>query len=159
MSWLAIGSKLKVFDTKYWLIKNCRHFSYTFDEEIFILQLIARTLHCVKSVHIRGFSGRYFPVFGLNTKRYGASLRIQFECGKKRTRKTPNTDTFHAALVCKRTTKKYIVTSLREQNSFSFSFYQHQVFILQLMQKYLFKIEFQSSNASFISLGQTIKLL
>ena len=28
------------------------------------------------------FSGPYFPAFGLNTKRYGVFLRIQFECGK-----------------------------------------------------------------------------
>ena len=33
------------------------------------------------------FSGPYFPVFGLNTKRYSVSLRIQSECGKIRTRK------------------------------------------------------------------------
>ena len=35
----------------------------------------------------RVFSGSYFPAFGLNTKRYGASLRIQSEYGKIRTRK------------------------------------------------------------------------
>ena len=33
------------------------------------------------------FSGPYFPAFGLNTDRYGVSLRIQSECGKTRTRK------------------------------------------------------------------------
>ena len=33
------------------------------------------------------FSGPYFPAFGLNTERYGVSLRIQSECGKIRTRK------------------------------------------------------------------------
>ena len=32
------------------------------------------------------FSGPYFPAFGLNTERYFASLRIQSECGKIRTR-------------------------------------------------------------------------
>ena len=26
--------------------------------------------HCVKIVHIRSFSGRYFPAFGMNTDRY-----------------------------------------------------------------------------------------
>ena len=52
--------------------------------------------HCMKSVRIRNFSGPYFPAFGLNTDRYGISFRIQSECGKIRTRKTPNTDTFHA---------------------------------------------------------------
>ena len=35
--------------------------------------------HCVKTVQIRSFSGRYFPAFGLNTERYFASLRIQFK--------------------------------------------------------------------------------
>ena len=38
----------------------------------------------------------YFPAFKLNTERYSVSLRIQFECGKIRTRKTPNTGTFYA---------------------------------------------------------------
>ena len=37
----------------------------------------------------------YFPVFGLNTEIYSEDLRIQFECGEIRTRKTPNMDTFH----------------------------------------------------------------
>ena len=42
------------------------------------------------------FSGPYFPAFGLNTERYGVFLLIQSKCGKIRTRKTLNTDTFHA---------------------------------------------------------------
>ena len=42
------------------------------------------------------FSGPYFPMFGLNTERYSVSLHIQSECGKIRTRITPNTDTFYA---------------------------------------------------------------
>ena len=53
----------------------------------------------MKSIRIRSFSGPYFPAFGLNTKRCGVSLRIQFKCGKIWTRKTPNTDTFHAVVV------------------------------------------------------------
>ena len=52
--------------------------------------------HCVKSICIRNYSGSYFPLFGLNTERYGVSLHIQSECGKMRTRTTTNTDTFHA---------------------------------------------------------------
>ena len=54
-----------------------------------------KTEHCVKSVRIRSYPGQYFPAFGLNTERYSVSLRIQSECGKIRTRITPNTDTFH----------------------------------------------------------------
>ena len=53
--------------------------------------------HCIKSVRIRSYSGPYFSVFGLNTERHEVSLRIQSECGKMRTRITPNTNTFHAA--------------------------------------------------------------
>ena len=44
----------------------------------------------MKSVRIQSFSGPYFPSFEPN------SLRIQAECGKIRTRKTPNIDTFLA---------------------------------------------------------------
>ena len=50
----------------------------------------------VKNVRIRSYSSLYFPTFGLNTERYGLSLRIQSECRKIRTRITPNMDTFHA---------------------------------------------------------------
>ena len=52
--------------------------------------------HCVKSVRIRSYSGPHFPAFGLNSERYGVSLRIQSECGKMLTRITANTDTFNA---------------------------------------------------------------
>ena len=52
--------------------------------------------NCEKSVRIWSFSAPYFPSFELNTERYGVSLGIQSECGKTRTRKTPNTDTFYA---------------------------------------------------------------
>ena len=38
---------------------------------------------CVKVVQIQSFSGQYFPVFGLNTGKYGPE-------------KTPYLDTFHA---------------------------------------------------------------
>ena len=41
----------------------------------------------MKSVPIKSFSGAYYPAFGLNTERYGVSLRIKFECGKIRTKK------------------------------------------------------------------------
>ena len=52
--------------------------------------------HCVITVCIRNYSGPHFPAFGLNTKRYSVSLRIQSESGKMRTGITPNKDTFHA---------------------------------------------------------------
>ena len=57
-----------------------------------------RRLGQVKKVRIRCYSGLYFPVFGLNMERYSVSLRIQYKCGKIRTRITPNTDTFNPVL-------------------------------------------------------------
>ena len=54
----------------------------------------------MKSVCIRSFSGPLFSAFGLTTERYSASLLIQSECEKIRTRKTPNTGTFHAVYSC-----------------------------------------------------------
>ena len=62
---------------------------------------------CVKSVRNRSFSGLYFPAFGLNTERYRVSLRIQSKCGKIRTRKIPETDTFHAVKVSFQETQLY----------------------------------------------------
>ena len=50
----------------------------------------------MKSVRIQSYSGPYFPTFGLDMKRYFVFLCIQSECGKIRTRITPNTDTFDA---------------------------------------------------------------
>ena len=44
---------------------------------------------CIKSVRIRSYSGLHFPALGV-------SLCIHSECGKMRTRITPNTDTFYA---------------------------------------------------------------
>ena len=45
------------------------------------------------------FSWSVYRAFGLNTERHFVPLRIQFEYGKIRTRKTPNTDTFYAARI------------------------------------------------------------
>ena len=41
------------------------------------------------------FSGPFFPSFGLNTEKYRVSFYLQFDCGKIKSRETPNTDTFH----------------------------------------------------------------
>ena len=54
--------------------------------------------HCVKSVHIRSYSGPHFHAFGLNTKRSSVSLCIQSKCRKIQIRITPNTDTFQAVI-------------------------------------------------------------
>ena len=67
----------------------------------FALQTLLWSLefHCVKNVRIRSFSCQYYPTFRLNTERYGVSLRILSKYGKMWTRKTPNTDTFHAVFM------------------------------------------------------------
>ena len=52
-----------------------------------------------ENVCIRSYYGPCVPAFGLNTKRYSVSLRIQSECGKIQTRITPNTDTFYAVII------------------------------------------------------------
>ena len=70
----------------------------TFQYSIIFVQKVPE-IHCVKSIRIRSFSGPDFPAFGLNTERYRLFFRIQHECGKIRTRKTPDTDTFHEKIV------------------------------------------------------------
>ena len=50
-------------------------------------------------VFVHSRSGPYFPAFRLNTERYSVSLGVPSECGKIRTKKTPNTNTFYA--VCR----------------------------------------------------------
>ena len=57
-----------------------------------------RTLYWVKIVRIWSFSSPYFPEYGVNTEMYIVNSSIQFKCGKIRTRKALNMDTFHAAL-------------------------------------------------------------
>ena len=56
----------------------------------------------MKSACIWSYSGPHFLVFGLNTERYGVSVRIQSQCGKMWTRitlKVTFTDTFYAVEV------------------------------------------------------------
>ena len=83
---------------------SAKHFSMRIDKrlgETFMIMKMEKNeaTHCVKSVRIRSFSGLYFPTFRLNGDRYSVSLRIQSECEKIRTRKTPNTDTFHVVTI------------------------------------------------------------
>ena len=67
--------------------------------------LLTKIFHCAKSVRLWSFSGPYFPALGLNTEIYSVKLRIQFECGKVRTRKTPNThsDNFYTVFTIEET--------------------------------------------------------
>ena len=67
--------------------------------------------HCVKSVRICNYSGRYFPAFGLNTERFSDTPYFS-KYGKIATRITPNTDTFHAvSFVEKRVKTKNLLST------------------------------------------------
>ena len=77
------------------IIFNIFTFSKSYKYFVFRGSYLNADFHCVKSVCIRSNSGPYFRAFGLNTERYGVFLRIQSECGKMRTKITPNTDIFH----------------------------------------------------------------
>ena len=61
-------------------------------------EFLVKDFHFVKSVRIRSYSGPHFRAFGLNTERYGASLRIHSDYRKMGTRITLNADSFHALL-------------------------------------------------------------
>ena len=63
-------------------------------------QFLFYDAHYVKSVYIRSFCGPYFPAFRLNMETYSVNLRIQCECGKIWSRKTPNKDLFYAVAKC-----------------------------------------------------------
>ena len=47
-------------------------------EKIIVSLSMSDMIHCLKSVCIRSYSGPYFPVFGLNTKRYGVSFHAVY---------------------------------------------------------------------------------
>ena len=83
-----------------WIVGQLEYPVYTW-QKFTVLANFKFQLHYVKSVGVRSYSGAHFPAFRLNTERYGVSLRIQSECGKMRTRITPNTETFYAVLSSK----------------------------------------------------------
>ena len=64
--------------------------------DVVIYAFKIKNKHYMKSGRIMNYSGTYFPTFGLNTERYSVTLCIQSECGKIRTRITPNTDTLRS---------------------------------------------------------------
>ena len=57
------------------------------------------SVNCVENVCIQSYSGPYFPAFGQTTERFSVSLHIQSECGKIRTRITPNTGTIYTVII------------------------------------------------------------
>ena len=91
-----------------------RQFTWVYWLTEFPCMSICHSTHCVKSVRIWCYSCPHFPTFGLNTERYGVSLRIQSECGKIQTRKTRNTDTFHTDKLC----EQYSLESMTHSNTY-----------------------------------------
>ena len=87
--------------------ETCQVFSQETTSKFFD-RFLKTPLVVVRSVHIWSFVRSNFPAFGLNTERYGVSLRIQSECWKIKTRKTLNTDTFYAL-----TRSKQVIVSTR----------------------------------------------
>ena len=73
---ISKGNSKKIFYRNYKLFNQS-----DFEND---LQAQLATLKCNR---IRSFSGQYFPTCGLNTERYGVSLRVQSECGKYRPEK------------------------------------------------------------------------
>ena len=71
---LVYSDRVSSFDE---LLKKIDYFLFT--TGIFTLR---------ENVRIRSHSGLHFPTFGLNTERYGVSLRSQSKCRKMRTRIT-----------------------------------------------------------------------
>ena len=61
--------------------------------------LFVNKFYCMESVHIRSFSGQYFPAFGLNTDLSPYLSVFSPNAGKYGPEK-PNTDTFHAVFMC-----------------------------------------------------------
>ena len=94
----------------------------------------------MKSVRIRSYSTPHFPAFSrIQTDyfsdiflKYWVSLRIQSECGKMRTRITPNTDTFYAV---------YLANKMQK----------NQIFLIDLLTKTIKNTEVEKSNARNIA--------
>ena len=73
------------------------------------------------NVRIRSLSGPRFPAFGLNME-ISVNLRIQSECGKMRTKKTPYTDTFMQWFTCSNHNLAYLKFVWRAVNEWYISF-------------------------------------
>ena len=95
-------SKSEIFSQKVQILLLSHGFFFLILLSCYCFQIILTLFHemlnhrhCIQNARMPNFSGPYFSAFGLNTERYGVFLHIQSKCGKIRTRKTPNTDTFH----------------------------------------------------------------
>lgn len=105
----------------------------------FLRSVYGLTQHSVKSVGIRSFSGLYFLAFGQNTEIYSAYLRMQPECGKLQTRKTPNTKTFSCSA-------RDLMTTLSKWHVLFSMFQAHHGLILYLHWLIVVRLHLQSGD-------------
>ena len=100
-SFLFLYSKINIDWTLKLFNSVCFDYGFTVNQLQFWIIKIRNidNIHRVKRVRIWNFSDLYFPAFGLNRERYSVSLHIQSECGKIRTRITPNTESCYTVIV------------------------------------------------------------
>ena len=116
----------------------------------YMLESFQSLYHCVKSVRIRSFATLYLHIFGLDTERYGVSLRIHSESGKIRTRKTPNTETFHAVYI----KVLLLVTFLVTISYYYLSQLRHTAFQIPFFKGYSLSFGCNVSFSNYIGLFQ-----
>ena len=121
-TWEKLCQSVKLYNKYLWheiFLRSCTcASSFVFEkknqkkQQVFLKEIffIFRKKHVqyLKSVLTRSYPGQHFPALGLNTEKYGVSLRIQSECGKTRTRITSNRDTFYAVVLTKGIAWKYV---------------------------------------------------
>ena len=111
----------------------CKFHTSDFDKRSLNLM---KSNHCVKRVRIWSYFGSHFAAFGLNTEKYFVYLRIQSECGKIRTRISPNTDTFYGVSHMNRKQRwKLVNVFIQWSKTNSGIFHGWNVFTLSLLRK------------------------
>ena len=96
---------------------------YLFLMAVLLMYWKIKPIHCVKSDRIRNYSDLYFTAFGLH---------IQSECGKIRTRITPNMVTFYAVIY---TPKNSLTFSMNIWLTASFQAHWNQQTLIWLAQE------------------------
>ena len=93
IKWVRRGKVKKIQDFQVKKPIFCRRFSFLLSRQGYNNDSSQTRTHWIENLCIRSLSGLYFPQLGLNMNIYYP--RIQAECGKIRTRKTANWDTFY----------------------------------------------------------------
>ena len=132
----------KTFWKSFVLTLQCIDYSWY----IYISTLMGVPQHCVKSVHIRRFSGPYFPAFRLNTERYA-------KWGKCRPEKLRNGHFLRNA----------IHGEIIANNEFLFPFHQYNYFqsnpVLAAHHPHIYALIFQNNNAANTAIAAFIEAI